>query len=143
VLGTMPLESGIVRFDLDTGEASGEIVMDPLRAQTGIQRRDRTMREVVFEVVRFPRVVFRPESVAGSALGGGKSELQLHGTVAIHGTEHAITLPVAVESGPDGIRATTTFEVPYVAWGMRNPGNAVLNVDDTVEVKIETAGVLE
>jgi polyisoprenoid-binding protein YceI len=143
VLGTMPLEAGELRFDPDTGEAGGEIVMDPTRAVTGIQRRDRTMRQQVFEVERFPRIVFHPERVEGEVAREGTSELRLDGTLSIHGTEHTVSLPVTVRSGSGGIRAVAVFEIPYVAWGMRNPGNALLRVDDTVEVRVEAAGVLE
>jgi polyisoprenoid-binding protein YceI len=143
VLGKMPLESGELRFDTTTGEASGEIVMDPGRAETGIQMRDRTMREQVFEVQRYPRLVFRPRQVIGELPTAGAGELRLDGVLAIHGGEHSVSLPVDVEVSADGIRATTIFEVPYVAWGMHNPGNAMLRVADTVEVKIEMSGVLE
>ena len=143
VLGTMPLESGELRFDPVTGEASGEIVMDPSRAVTGIGTRDRTMRREVFEVETHPQIVFRPERVLGEVPDQGQAEVRLDGTLSIHGGEHSLSLPVTLQAGPHGLRATTTFEIPYVAWGMRNPGNAMLRVSDTVEVKIETAGVLE
>jgi polyisoprenoid-binding protein YceI len=143
VLGTMPLVNGELRFDPETGTASGEIVMDPARAETGVQMRDRTMREEVFEVDRYPLLVFRPQRVAGEVPDEGLGRVQLEGTLAIHGSEHALTLPVALEATAEGIRASTTFSIPYVEWGMRNPGNAMLRVSDTVEVKIETSGVLE
>ena len=143
VVGTMPLVSGEVRFDPAGGAASGEIVMDPARAVTGIGKRDRTMRTEVFEVERFPLVVFRPRTVVGDVPDQGEGEVRLEGTLAIHGGEHALSLPVTVQAGPSGVRATTTFEVPYVAWGMKNPGNAMLRVADTVEVRIEAAGTLE
>ena len=143
VLGTMPLVSGELRFDTATGEASGEIVMDPVRAETGIQMRDRTMRTEVFEVDRYPRMVFRPQRVAGEVPESGPGRIQLEGVLDIHGGEHAVTLPVALDAGADGIRASATFTIPYVEWGMKNPGNAMLRVDDTVEVRIEASGVVE
>ena len=143
VVGTMPLVSGELRFDDSTGAASGEIVMDPAKAVTGIGKRDRTMRAVVFEVERYPVVVFRPREVVGEVPEQGESQVRLEGTLAIHGGEHALSLPVTVQAGGTGIRATTTFEIPYVAWGMTNPGNAMLRVSDTVEVRIEMRGTLE
>jgi polyisoprenoid-binding protein YceI len=143
VLGTMPLESGELRFDSATGEAGGEIVMDPGRAETGIAMRDRTMRDEVFEVQRFPRLVFRPKSVAGEVPARGDGMVRLEGTLEIHGGEHPVELPVTIHTADAGIRATTTFVIPYVVWGMKNPGNAMLRVGDTVEVRIETSGRLE
>lgn len=143
VVGTMPLVSGELRFDDATGAASGEIVMDPARAVTGIGKRDRTMRAMVFEVERYPLVVFRPREVVGAVPEQGEGEVRLEGTLAIHGGEHTLSLPVTVQADATAIRATTTFEVPYVAWGMTNPGNAMLRVADTVEVRIEMSGTLE
>jgi polyisoprenoid-binding protein YceI len=143
VLGSMPLVSGELRFDPETGAAGGEIVMDPGRAETGVQMRDRTMREEVFEVERYPLMVFRPQRVAGEVPDEGLGRVQLEGVLEIHGGEHALMLPVALEATAEGIRASTTFSIPYVEWGMRNPGNAMLRVSDTVEVKIETTGVVE
>lgn len=143
VVGTIPLVSGELRFDPATGAASGEIVMDPARAVTGIGKRDRTMRAMVFEVARFPLVVFEPTAVVGELPEQGEGEVRLEGILAIHGGEHRLSLPVTVQAGASGIRATTTFEVPYVAWGMTNPGNAMLRVADTVEVRIEMRGTLQ
>jgi polyisoprenoid-binding protein YceI len=143
VLGTMPLELGELRFDPATGEAGGEIVLDPSRAETGIQMRDRTMRQEVFEVERFPRIVFRPRRLAGEVPSEGTAIVGLEGVLEIHGTEQPMTLPVTISAEASGIRATTAFDVPYVAWGMKNPGNQMLRVADVVEVRIETSGVLE
>jgi hypothetical protein len=30
---------------------------------------------------------------------------------------------------------TTTFSIPYVKWGMKNPSSFVLRVSDTVEIQ--------
>jgi polyisoprenoid-binding protein YceI len=143
VLGTMPLVSGELRFDPATGTAGGEIVMDPGRAETGINRRDRTMRDEVFEVQRFPRLVFRPKAMAGEVPTAGAGTVRLEGTLDIHGGEHPVELPVTLQVSDGAVRATTTFVIPYVSWGMKNPGNAMLAVADTVEVRIETSGRLD
>ena len=143
VLGTMPLVSGELRIDTTTGAASGEVVMDPGRAETGVQMRDRTMRTEVFEVERYPLLVFRPQEVSGEIPEAGEGRVQLVGVLEIHGGEHPVTLPVALQASPEGLRAGTTFTIPYVEWGMHNPGNAMLRVDDTVEVRIETVIALQ
>ena len=143
VLGNMPLVSAELRFDPETGAASGEIVMDPSRATTGVQMRDRTMRDEVFEVAQFPQIVFRPERVVGEVPAEGEGRVQLEGTLVIRGDEHPLTLAVALKADAGGILASTTFVIPYVEWGMKNPGNQLLRVADTVEVKIDAAGVLE
>jgi polyisoprenoid-binding protein YceI len=73
----------------------------------------------------------------------GEATVRLEGTLDIHGGEHPVTLPVELQATGDRLRATTTFVIPYVSWGMKNPGNAMLNVADTVEVRIETSGRLD
>jgi polyisoprenoid-binding protein YceI len=143
VLGTMPLEAGEVRFDVTTGAASGEIVMDPSRADTGVEMRNRTMRDEVFETGKYPRMVFRPRAIVGSLPEVGRAELRLEGTFEIHGGEHELALPVSAEVGDGRLHATTTFEIPYVAWGLKNPGNHMLKVGDVVEVRIDLTGRLE
>jgi polyisoprenoid-binding protein YceI len=143
VLGSIPFLSGEVRFDDATGEASGEIVLDVSRADTGIEMRNRTMREEVFEVAKYPHVVFRPNRLLGQLPDAGVGDLVLFGRVDIHGGEHEVRLPVVVEVAEGRLRATTIVEIPYVEWGMHNPGNAMLRVAETVEVRIDAAGTVQ
>jgi hypothetical protein len=39
--------------------------------------------------------------------------------------------------------AALTFDVPYVAWGMKDPSNFLLKVSKSVRVSIETAGLIQ
>jgi hypothetical protein len=38
------------------------------------------------------------------------------------------------------LTATTQFQIPYVDWGMRNPGGMLLRVGNQVEINIKTVG---
>jgi hypothetical protein len=40
----------------------------------------------------------------------------------------------------DQLTATTHFQIPYVDWGMRNPGGMLLRVGNQVEINIKTVG---
>jgi hypothetical protein len=47
-------------------------------------------------------------------------------------------------SGKAGLmRANMTFDIPYVAWGMKDPSNFLLKVSKTVRMTIETFGQLQ
>ena len=113
-----------MRFDPATGAASGRIAIDAARAETGNGSRDKTMHEQgAGGRDSIPLFVFVPERFEGElpAAGAASSEVKLVGTLSIHGSEHPLTLPARVESDGDHLTATTTFEVPYVEWGMHDP----------------------
>lgn len=142
VEGRLFLESGEIRFDLETGEAGGEIVIDAVRAETGNRRRDKTMHRKVLESASFPRFVFSPNWIEGELPERGDGELVLGGTLAIHGAEHEVTLPVRLRRDGDALSATAELVVPYVEWGLHRPGALFLRVAPDVLVRIEAVGKL-
>ncbi len=138
VHGTFVLTRGNIRFDTVTGKASGELVVDTASGASGSDARDRRMHSHILESVLFPEVVFRPDRVEGKVALQGKSQVQLHGVFAIHGSEHEITMPVDVEAADGQYTATAHFFMPYVKWGMKNPSTLLLRVSDKVELTIHT-----
>jgi polyisoprenoid-binding protein YceI len=140
VHGTFRIKSGTVRFDPTSGQASGQIAVDVKSAKTGDNARDRQMHESVLESERFPEAIFSPDHMTGRLASSGESPLEVHGSLRLHGSEHAITVPVRVKMENDLVTATAKFAVPYVAWGMKDPSNLVLRVDKTVEVEVALAG---
>ena len=73
VHGTMVLTAGTIRFDTETGEASGEITVDATRAATGNEDRDQTMHAEVLETARFPTIVFAARRVEGVVADPGQA----------------------------------------------------------------------
>jgi polyisoprenoid-binding protein YceI len=143
VHGRLYLDGGEVRFDPATGFASGRIEIDARRGETGNGSRDKTMREKVLEVASYPLFVFEAKRFEGELPAAGRGEVSLIGTLAIHGAQHPLTLPATVERQGDHLRATATFRVPYVEWGMHNPSIVFLRVADEVAVTVATEGDLE
>src|SRR5581483_381601 len=115
--------SSALRFDATTGAASGEIVVDARSGQTGSAARDHRMHEVVLESEKFPKIVFRPSRVEGAIADSGSSAVKIHGVLSIHGADHEITVPADVHHDGVGYDFTARIDVPYVKWGMKNPGN--------------------
>lgn len=142
VHGLLRLASGEVRFDPATGAAAGTITVDARSAETGNDSRDKTLHQKVFESELFPSFVFTAERIEGTVPGAGKGEVHLHGTLRVHGADHPMVLPAEVEVRGDAVSATTTFDVPYVAWGMHNPSIIFLRVADSVAVTVHAAGSL-
>jgi polyisoprenoid-binding protein YceI len=138
VHGTFQLKRGTLSFDPQSGKASGELVVDATSGESGSPARDKRMHASILESARYPEIVFRPDRVDGKVAAEGKSQVQLHGIFAIHGTEHEIILPATVEAVAGQYNVNTTFEVPYVKWGMKNPSTLMLRVSDKVEITIQT-----
>ena len=136
VHGTFQLKHGDLRFDPATGKAAGELVVDAASGDSGSQARDRRMNSAILESRRFPEIAFRPDRVDGKVAEEGRSDVQLHGTFAIHGAEHEMLVPLMVEAHQGVYNATAIFVVPYIKWGMKNPSTLMLRVSDTVAITV-------
>jgi len=56
---------------------------------------------------------------------------------------HEITMNVQAKAVIDRMDASIKFDIPYVAWGMKDPSNFLFKVKKTVEISIETSGTLQ
>lgn len=142
VHGLLRLAAGELRFDPATGAAAGAITVDAKSAETGNGSRDETLHQKVLQSELFPSFVFTAERIDGEVPAAGKGEVRLHGTMRIHGDDHPMVLSAEIEVDGDELTATTTFDVPYVAWGMHNPSLFFLRVADSVVVTVHAEGSL-
>jgi polyisoprenoid-binding protein YceI len=81
--------------------------------------------------------------VSGFIAGQETSTVQVSGDFTIHGDSHPITLIVPVSVKTSTVEGRTTFEVPYDAWGMKNPSTFLLKVDKTVKISISAVGTMQ
>ena len=140
VEGSAALVGGVVHFDTDGGQASGLVEIDARSVDTGNGLRDGALHEDVLESERFPRVLFVPEHVALLELSGDEARVELRGRITIHGDEHEVVIPAKVRAAGDDLVVELGFELPYVEWGMQNPGNFLLSVGDVVNLHFEAKG---
>ena len=140
VHGTFKLKSGMVMYDAKSGDASGSIIVDATSGESGNHSRDKKMHKDVLESGPYPEFTFFPKHLTGGVTEQGTSNIQVEGTFRIHGADHDLTLSIPVQKNGDEIRATTSFAVPYQAWGMKNPSTLFLKVDDKVGVSLSTVG---
>lgn len=143
VEGALAVKSGRIAFDPATGAASGEIAIDLKSARTGNNSRDKTMHNEVLEDGKYPLAVFRAEKVRGSVPAEGAGQINLDGILSLHGSDHKVSLPAKVEVHGGRLKAETSFPVPYVEWGLRDPSIVILKVAKVVAVKVSAQGSLE
>jgi polyisoprenoid-binding protein YceI len=136
VHGTFALKRGNLRFDPETGKASGEIVVDAASGQSGSTGRDKRMHANILESGRYPEIAFHPDRIEGKVATDGPSDVKLHGVFSIHGGDHELSVPTHVDAAGGHYTATAHFIVPYVKWGMKNPSTFVLRVSDKVDIDV-------
>jgi polyisoprenoid-binding protein YceI len=139
VHGTFNLKKGDLWFDPGSGEAGGLLVVDATSGESGSNARDGRMHKNVLESARYPEITFVPDRVEGSVTPTGDSAVQLHGMFTIHGGTHEVLMKVKSHIEPQKLTADISFTVPYVKWGMKDPSNFLLKVQDFVEIEIEAA----
>jgi polyisoprenoid-binding protein YceI len=138
VHGTFKLTRGEFTFDPATGKASGDLIVNAASGESGNGSRDKKMHESILESAKYPEIVFRPDRMEGKVEPAGRSDLKLHGMFNLHGSDHEITVPLAVVADGGAYTATATFEIPYVKWGLKNPSTFLLKVSDKVEITVKT-----
>jgi polyisoprenoid-binding protein YceI len=140
VSGGVRVVEGAIRFDADSGAASGEIVLDATSASTGLALRDRNMHREVLESGRHPRIVYRAERLRVLRRGAADAEVELEGVLEMHGERHPLALPARLATRDGRIAIETGFRVPYVDWGMQDPSTLFLSVDRFVDVRVRSEG---
>jgi polyisoprenoid-binding protein YceI len=143
VHGTFELKRGSIRFDPDSGKAGGQVVVDIASGESGGRARDRRMHKTVLESSKYADALFTPDRLEGKLAMPGTSNLKLHGMFRIHGAEHELTMDVQAKIESQRITAEIAFDVPYVAWGMKNPSTLILKVGKKVQVAIHASTALE
>jgi polyisoprenoid-binding protein YceI len=140
VHGSFKVQGGSIRFDPQSGAASGKIAVDATSAETGNDGRDNKMHKEVLESAKYHEISFSPTGIVGTVSPG--STVQLQGIFHIHGADHPLTLSVPLEIEGDQLTAKLHFNVPYVEWGMKNPSTFVLRVSKEVAIDIMATGHL-
>jgi polyisoprenoid-binding protein YceI len=143
VHGTFALKKGSeVHFNPDTGEVGGEVAVDTTSGESGNSSRDARMHKEILQTQKYPQAVFRPREMEGKVRRDGVSDVKLHGVMLLHGSEHVIEAAVHADVEGGHWKGTAKFDVPYVAWGMKDPSNWLLKVKPVVNVELDMAGTV-
>lgn len=143
VHGNFKLKRGSLKFDPATGKASGEIVVDVASGASGDSSRDSRMRKEILETMKFAEAVFIADRVSGMLATQGESQLDVHGTLQLHGGNHETTLHFKAQTSGSELTASTEFIIPFIMWGIKNPSNFLLKVDKTVTMSVTAVGKIQ
>ena len=137
VHGTFRLKSGQIHFDAATGKTTGAIVVDAGSGDTDNSSRDKKMHQEILQSQKYPEIVFTPVQVKGSFDPHKASQLDVAGTVRVHGEDHDLAMTIAVQPATaNQLQCDTHFTIPYIKWGMKDPSTFLLHASDTVDLEI-------
>ena len=140
VHGDFRLKRGSIQFDNATSQAGGEIVVDSASGESGSDGRDKKMHKDVLESPKYSDIVFTPQHIKGAVAAEGKSQIEIEGTLTMHGKSKPTTLPLEVQLQGGAGTADGSFTVKYQEWGMKSPSTFILRVSDKVEIHVHAAG---
>lgn len=143
VHGTFQIKAGTLLIDSTTQKASGNLIVDVRSGNSGSHARDSRMHKDILESEKYPLSTFTPQTVEGTLSATGDSLLKIHGLFNIHGTDHPLTLDVTVHHEGEALQAKTSFELPYVSWGMKDPSNFLFHMEKSVKMDIELHGTIQ
>lgn len=143
VHGTFQLKSGSIQFNPTGGPATGQLVVTTASGDSDNKSRDHKMTHEVLEADKYPEIIFRPQQMKGALASSGPSQIQLEGVMNVHGQDHSMMLDVKAQVQGNSLTADTSFEIPYIEWGMKNPSALFLRVKDKVEIHIHAVGELK
>jgi polyisoprenoid-binding protein YceI len=140
VHGSAEATSGSLTLDIETGDISGEVVIDAVSAETGNKKRDKKMHARVLRSADYNLIVLQANRLEGELALTGASDMVLHSEMSILGQPHRVEIPLHVEISNGQFTASGEFEVPYVEWGLEDPSTFVLRVAKEVLVTVEARG---
>ena len=148
VHGAVPDFSGSV--ELETGPqgehaARGRVSVRAGNMRTGNDSRDKTMREKVLEVDRFPEIVFELDraEIDWSRLSGDRPvEATVAGRLTVHGKTLPLEVPVTVEPSSEVVTLSGSFPLRWKSgYGLYDPSFALVTVREPLKVTFRLRAV--
>ncbi len=139
---TRSISSSINFSPDDVAKLNGGAAVDLGSVRTGIDQRDRDMREEFLQTVRFPRAILiidalekpsAPSLAAGASITG-----EAKGSFEVHGVRRAVRVPVTLKLDSEGkLRVNGRFNVPFADFAISRPQRLFLKLGDTASVYFE------
>jgi len=143
VTGHFGMESGVIRWDVKTGQASGRIVIEAVSGDTGSNWENSILQGDVLQSVQDTRITYQPTKVTGALIREGSTTFHMDGILRLLHAEHPLHMDITVEAAGSQLWAATHVVLPYVDWGLTAPGFWFIHADRTVSLDISTTGTVQ
>jgi polyisoprenoid-binding protein YceI len=119
-----------------------DLEVDLSRLDTGIELRNKHMRENHLHTDRWPKATFRGGRVSershDALTAGRRTTFTLAGTLELHGEARRVSVPVAITPQPDGgLRVESSFQVKLSDHGIPRPQFLVMKLDDVQRIDLD------
>lgn len=122
----------------DPTKLSGGVGVDLASLRTGIDQRDRDMRDEFLQTSRFPKaflIIDSLEKPSGALTNGSSITADVKGSFEVHGVRRSIRVPVTMKLDGEGrLRVTGRFSVPFADFAISRPQRLFLKLGDTANV---------
>ena len=138
--GTFQIASADIAFDPTLHEIHGRITVDSGTGNSGSKARDKRMTNEELRAGDFPTVTFEPQSYTGDLSLSGLSQIQVSGIFTLLGQPHPITVPMSIQMNGSHCTASGQFDVPYIAWGLKDPSMLFVKMRKQVRIDLTLSG---
>lgn len=138
--GAFQIASSDIAFDPATRQIRGKIIVDAESGDSGSKARDKRMKNEELHATDFPTITFEPQSYTGDLSLSGSSQIQVSGVFTLLGRPHPITVPMTVEISGTRCMATGQFDIPYIAWGLKDPSMFLVKMQKQVRIALVLTG---
>lgn len=100
---------------------------------------ERTMKDNVLEVGRYPEIVFASTEVSGTRLGDSLYALRIQGGLSLHGATHMQLVVAQMVPGDDSLRAYGEFSIRQTDFNIRlvSVAGGALKVKDELKFSFD------
>ncbi len=123
-----------------------EVDVDLASLDTGIELRNKHMREDHLETDKYPQAVFRGGRLTGDSKmrfePGKKTKFKIAGDFELHGVHRRIEAPVEATLQPDGsLHVETHFDVKLSDYGIPRPQFLVMRLDEVQHITFDVTAL--
>lgn len=138
--GVFQIASANIAFDPASRQMSGKVVVDAASGDSGSHARDKRMKSDELQAEAFPSITFEPKTFSGNLAHSGSSQIQVSGVFTLVGQSHPITVPMSIQIDGNRCTATGQFDVPYIAWGLKDPSMLMVRMQKQVRIDLTLVG---